>query len=190
MKNRLRGMLTKTQKIGAVTILVFTLVAAAVFLSKKQPSQVTTQVFAEGLTEASVSQVIDYVNQSGAKVILLNVWASWCAPCIEEIPTLLQMQEDYRSLGFELVFFSADNKSDEDEVRQFLLENKLQRSFFRGKNSQQEIEQLYPNWSGALPVSVLYDQSRQVSRRWMGTVSEAEFREEIELALGIEEDQE
>lgn len=144
--------------------------------------------FDEGLTEASVETVVDYVTKSDSKVILVNAWASWCGPCIDEIPLLLKLREAYRSDGFELLFFSADNKSDEDEVRQFLIEKNMVHSFFRGKNSQAGIELLYPNWSGALPVSVLYDSSRQIVKRWMGTASEAEFREAIEMALGLKEE--
>src|SRR3989304_4558271 len=53
------------------------------------------------------------------KVVLLDFWATWCGPCKESIPHLVQLYKNYRESGFELVGMSID-KSDEDAVRRFV----------------------------------------------------------------------
>lgn len=53
------------------------------------------------------------------KVVLLNFWATWCGPCIKEMPYLVSLYEKYRSEGFELLAISVDDKADRDEVIAF-----------------------------------------------------------------------
>jgi cytochrome c-type biogenesis protein len=53
------------------------------------------------------------------RVVLLNVWATWCHPCREEIPILQALHERYASRAFELVGVSVDARGEEDTIRQF-----------------------------------------------------------------------
>ncbi len=64
------------------------------------------------------------------KVLLLNVWATWCHPCRDEIPELRVIYDRYRSRGLELVGVSVDVQGADDNVRQFM----------------QEFEMHYPVW--------------------------------------------
>src|SRR3972149_3322263 len=59
------------------------------------------------------------LSQLRGKVVLLDFWATWCGPCKESIPHLIQLYKNYRESGFELVVMSID-KSDEDAVRRFV----------------------------------------------------------------------
>jgi thiol-disulfide isomerase/thioredoxin len=56
-------------------------------------------------------QVFDLKAQRG-KIVLIDFWASWCPPCIEEIPHLSQLQKQYGRSGFEVVGISMDDSSD------------------------------------------------------------------------------
>jgi cytochrome c biogenesis protein CcmG, thiol:disulfide interchange protein DsbE len=56
------------------------------------------------------------------KVVLLNVWATWCHPCRAEIPELQQLHTKYASRGLEVVGVSIDAKDDEENIRQFMTE--------------------------------------------------------------------
>lgn len=48
------------------------------------------------------------------KVLLLNMWATWCGPCRSEMPALVKMQETYRDQGFEVIGLNTDDESAED----------------------------------------------------------------------------
>src|SRR4029453_6213784 len=55
------------------------------------------------LRTATADQVLEAVRAPGAEVVLVNVWATWCAPCREEFPELVRLERDYRGRGLGLV---------------------------------------------------------------------------------------
>lgn len=73
---------------------------------------------------AAVGMGGDSVSLAGlrGRVVLLNVWATWCHPCREEIPALQQLHERYASRGLELVGVSVDTRSDRGAVADFARE--------------------------------------------------------------------
>ncbi len=60
------------------------------------------------------------LSQLKGKVVLLDFWATWCGPCRESIPHLIQLYKDYRESGFEVVGLNVD-KGDREVVRRFIL---------------------------------------------------------------------
>jgi cytochrome c biogenesis protein CcmG/thiol:disulfide interchange protein DsbE len=64
------------------------------------------------------------------KVVLLNVWATWCHPCRDEIPELRVLHNRYSSRGFELVGVSVDADGNDDGIKAFM----------------KEFEMTYPIW--------------------------------------------
>ena len=69
----------------------------------------------------TVSLAADSVSLAEARgrVVLLNVWATWCHPCRAEIPVLQALHVRYASRGLELVGVSVDARGEEDTIRQF-----------------------------------------------------------------------
>lgn len=59
------------------------------------------------------------LSQLKGKVVLLDFWATWCAPCKKSIPHLIQLYKEYRGSGFELVGMNID-KGDTETVRRFV----------------------------------------------------------------------
>lgn len=58
------------------------------------------------------------------KVLLLNLWATWCGPCRSEMPALVKMQDQYRANGFEVIGLNADDES-ADVINKFAAELNL-----------------------------------------------------------------
>ena len=56
------------------------------------------------------------------KVLLLNIWATWCHPCRDEIPELREIHAKYKDRGLELVGVSVDAEGAEDNIREFMTE--------------------------------------------------------------------
>ena len=50
------------------------------------------------------------VEDRKGKILLLNLWATWCKPCIAEMPVLVKMQDDYRDKGFEILGLNTDDE--------------------------------------------------------------------------------
>lgn len=64
------------------------------------------------------------IEDKKGKVILLNLWATWCGPCREEMPELIALQDKYRDKNFEIVGLNADDESAE-KVKDFVNDKKL-----------------------------------------------------------------
>ncbi|HZK03422.1 MAG TPA: TlpA disulfide reductase family protein [Bacteroidaceae bacterium] len=83
-------------------------------MTNQQLNTSTGQQFIDFETETINGEVVklsDYVKNN--KVVLLDFWASWCAPCINEIPYLKQTYDSYKNRGFEIVSVSVDQDLDE-----------------------------------------------------------------------------
>jgi cytochrome c biogenesis protein CcmG/thiol:disulfide interchange protein DsbE len=72
---------------------------------------------------------VSLADQRG-KVVLLNVWATWCHPCRDEIPELREIHKRYESRGLQLVGVSVDSDGADDLIREFM----------------KEFEMTYPIW--------------------------------------------
>lgn len=110
------------------------------------------------IVPATAAEVLDAVRSSGAQVAVVNVWATWCIPCREELPDLLRFRRDHRDRGVALVLVSADFPDRIGEAREFLAEQGADfPSFLKSGPDQAFIDAFDPEWSGALPATFVYD---------------------------------
>jgi thiol-disulfide isomerase/thioredoxin len=132
------------------------------------------------LTEADAERVLEEVNEPGAEVVLVNVWATWCAPCIEEMPDLLRLRREFREQGLRLILVSADFESARKQVRERLAGLGVDFETFRRAGKDMEfINALDERWSGALPASFVYDGEGRLRHFEQGRASYDEFRKLI-----------
>lgn len=148
-------------------------------------SSSTQELSGEGmLVAASPAQILELIKTKKDRATLVNVWASWCGPCIEELPLLVKLRQEYKDKGFNLILYSADKTSDREAALQFLEMQKVDfTNYFKGDISLEEIEILFPGWEGVLPVSVLFDEQGEILQKWMGTAPYEEFKTVVEQAL-------
>ena len=59
------------------------------------------------------------------KVVLVNLWATWCMPCVKEMPHLVEMQEKYRDKGFEIIGLDQDEGETKEQIEEFAAKRKL-----------------------------------------------------------------
>lgn len=93
------------------------------------------------------------------KVVLLNFWASWCAPCIEEIPSLNQLQRRMP----QLVVLGVDVDEDEGAYRQFLARHEV--DYLTIRDPQRRTNALYGTF--VFPDSYAIDRSGQIQRKFI-----------------------
>ena len=121
------------------------------------------------------------LSQLRGKVVMLDFWATWCGPCVAEIPVLTRLAKEYESRG---VVFVAANRDDpgnaEQEVRRFIgdVEPRLiDYAVYADDRTSARYD------LRVLPTLVLIGRNGQVVATHLGLTSEADLRESIELAL-------
>lgn len=107
------------------------------------------------------------------KVVLINFWATWCVPCVQEMPALVKLYENYRGKGLEILAVSTDEE--QQKVRQFVAERGLNFPVF----SQTAADKLFD--VGPIPTSIFID--RRGSIRYRKTGFEYGDEREVEVIV-------
>jgi len=121
---------------------------------------------------ATVDQVLAAVREPGARAVLVNVWATWCAPCRAEFPDLVRLGRDLRGDGLRMVLVSADFDQTLPQARAFLAEHGVDfPSYHKAGDDMVFINTLDSLWTGALPATFLFDGAGRRVRFWEGKQS-------------------
>jgi thiol-disulfide isomerase/thioredoxin len=134
------------------------------------------------LDESSYRQLLD---SNRGKVVLIDFWATWCAPCRDEMPRLVKLETSLREQGLRLITISADEPEDEAQARKFLQRQKAPSPAFlkRVKNDEKFIDSIDAQWSGALPALFLYDRAGRKARSFIGETDIKELEAAIRKLL-------
>ena len=117
----------------------------------------------------AVAAILDTVRASGGDAVLVNVWASWCIPCREEMPDFLRLRRAYENRGLRLLLISADDDHAISPARRFLAENGVGfRTYVKTGDDMKFINTLSRDWSGALPASFIFDRAGHLYDFWEG----------------------
>ena len=110
------------------------------------------------------------------RVVLVNYWATWCPPCREETPGLVRLANEYRGKGVEVAGISLDE--DLAAVREFVAEYHISYPILLPSNAANLTTTIE-----SIPVSLLYDRQGRLAKRYVGALSEANLRRDVEQLL-------
>lgn len=100
--------------------------------------------------------VKELVKNDSEKVRLINVWATWCGPCVAEMPDLVEMHRMYRKRDFEIITISADKMVMRDKALAMLNEHHASmRNYIFDGDVYALLESLDPQWPGPLPHTII-----------------------------------
>jgi len=136
----------------------------------------------EPIQTVDASDTLSLVSQQRGKVVLLNFWATWCPPCIEEFPDIVAVEKDYRDRGLVVISVSADfPEKKESELRPFLEKHKPRFPVYimRTTDPNSFVRKIDPEWTGTLPSTFFFDREGKSSIKRYSKMS----REEIERIL-------
>ena len=126
----------------------------------------------------SASQFSALLDDARGDVILVNLWATWCAPCLREIPELLRLRENYLDKGFRLIAVSMDDPQDlESHVIPFLEQRFPDWDTFQSAEAEMDrfVSVIDPAWNEVLPTSYLIDRTGSVTKILFGGKSYEDF---------------
>jgi len=122
-----------------------------------------------------------------ARPLLVNFWATWCAPCREEFPDLVKIRSQYSADRLDFALVSLDDVSDIDKaVPEFLSEvhaAALPTYLLHAEDEDAAINSVDNTWSGELPATFLYDRAGRLVFKHTGRIKPDELRAAIDQTL-------
>ena len=97
--------------------------------------------------------------QQNDTTYVINFWATWCAPCVKELPYFEALTEKYATKKVKVILVSLDfSKQLETKLKPFLKDNNLQSEVLVliDPDANSWVDQVNPTWSGAIPATVVY----------------------------------
>lgn len=133
---------------------------------------------------STVSLDGDSVSLAGqkGKVILVNIWATWCHPCRDEIPELIAIRNRYNARGFELIGVSVDTDGTDDAIRTFMKDYRMTFPIWRDPDERISTQFL----AVGVPATFLIDRDGILRWRKVGpiAINDTSLAAAIERTLG------
>lgn len=129
----------------------------------------------DSITEDGIKEL---VKNTGDKLRLINIWATWCGPCVEEFPDFITINRMYRSRDFEFISISADDPTLKDKVHKFLKKQQASNKnyLFNTDNKYKLIEAVDPKWQGGLPYTILVEPGGKIVYAKQGPIDPAKMK--------------
>jgi peroxiredoxin len=134
------------------------------------------------LEDIDVQGIKDLVkNTSSGKLRLINIWATWCGPCVTEFPDLVIIDRMYRGRPFEFITISADKQARKADVLSFLKKQQASNKnyIFNKEDVYQMIEAVDPEWQGALPYTMLIEPGGKIIYKKQDIINPANMKKLI-----------
>ncbi|MCJ7728694.1 MAG: redoxin domain-containing protein [Sedimentisphaerales bacterium] len=130
--------------------------------------------------------VRDLMKNNSGKLRLVNIWATWCGPCIIEIPELVNINRMYRGRAFEMVTISGDVPGKKDNVLAFLKNKQVSCTnyLFSSDDRPELVEAIDKNWEGGIPYTVIVKPGGEIIYRHSGFIDPLEVKKVIIGCLG------
>ena len=132
----------------------------------------------DSITEDGIKALL---RNNSDKLLLINVWATWCGPCVAEFADLITMNRMYRRRDFEFISISADEPAKRAKALQFLKTQQASNTnyIFNIDDKYKLIEALDPKWPGALPYTILVEPGGKIVYAKEGPVDAAALKRAI-----------
>ena len=114
------------------------------------------------------------------KVLILNYWATWCAPCKEEMPAFSRIFDKYAANGVQFIGISSDSP---DEIKSFLAATPVNYPLLLGKIDVVQTSTKLGNAVQALPFTVILDRKGNVHTSKLGRLSEEALEKHLKVVL-------
>lgn len=150
-----------------IAVLLFLLI-----FSCKNDTPKKNDVLVEASNPEAISdlEIFDYeglkpfLNRSDDKTYVVNFWATWCAPCVKELPYFEALNENYKNKNVEVILVSLDfPRHYEKKLKPFIKKHNLQSNViaFDDPDQNKWIPAINKDWSGAIPATIIYNKNER-----------------------------
>ena len=104
-----------------------------------------------------------YLESLDAEVAIVNFWATWCKPCVKELPYFEQIGEEYKNSDLKIILVSLDFPDQIERLEQFIERKKIKSTvvWLDDGKANEWIPKVDQNWSGAIPATIIYTKDKR-----------------------------
>ena len=170
-------------KRGIILLLLFQLFFVASVFSQSKITSKPLKVYENDgikLKSYNFDGLQSYLNQKNDTIYVINFWATWCVPCIKELPYFEKLNQKYKNGKFKMILVSLDfPKMIESRVIPFIKNKNLLAEVIVLDDSDANswIEKVANEWSGAIPATIIYKNEKR--KFYEQSFSGEELEEEI-----------
>ena len=120
---------------------------------------VPTMSFSQDIRILNFTELQTELRASNDSIIILNFWATWCKPCIEELPHFEKINSEYHSEGVKVILVNLDfNSKVESVTLPFVKKKELKSEIYHLSDidPNEWIDKIDSRWSGAIPATAIY----------------------------------
>lgn len=114
------------------------------------------------------------------KITIINFWATWCPPCVKEIPMFMELQRTYSEKGIQLIGIALD---DPENVQRFAARLKINYPILLGEDLGIAVAKRLGNQMGGLPFTTVVDQHGQMVLQYLGELEDMVIKQIIHSLL-------
>lgn len=165
--------------IFAAVALIFAAIGIFVGLQRLTPQPADTSaastLFSQSFTDSKGIEH-NFAEWKG-KFLIVNFWATWCAPCVEEMPELVALQEEIASRNMQIIGIGIDSAAN---IKEFATKHQISYPLYVGGMGGTEVSRQLGNQAGALPFTVLIGTDGQVKKTYLGRLKMDALRQDLQ----------
>lgn len=153
---------------------------AGAFISHKQTepqpaaSSAVSNLLSQSMSDSQGKQ--QNLGQWKNKPLLINFWATWCTPCVDEMPELSALQTELGAQKIQIIGIGIDSPSN---ISEFASKYQIQYPLYVAGMSGSELSRQLGNQAGGLPFTVLIGSDGQIRRTYLGRLKMADLRKDL-----------
>jgi peroxiredoxin len=130
---------------------------------RAQPPSATEELFSQMLQDAKGEK--QSLAKWKGKSLVVNFWASWCAPCVKEMPELSALQESLHNGQIQIIGIGIDSVAN---IASFADHHKVSYPLYSAEDSGIQLSRSFGNQAGLLPFTVLLDKEGKIRKTYLG----------------------
>lgn len=153
------------------TLALIVLLLISCKTDKKSETAISEEVAVENVSIDDIKlEILDYnglepyLTRTDDKTYVVNFWATWCAPCVKELPHFEALNKNYKENNVEVLLVSLDFPHQyEKNLKPFIKKHDLQSKILVLDDVDQNtwIPKIDENWGGAIPVTIIYNKNKR-----------------------------
>ena len=141
----------------------FLLLVFVMFSCKKAPKE-SIESKEVAITTLDYEQLKPLLHKKDDKTYVVNFWATWCMPCVKELPAFEKLNKKFKDKKVEVILVSLDfSRQVESDLKPFIKEKGIQSKVFHFEDANEQfwIRDIAESWTGSIPATLIYNAQKR-----------------------------